>query len=634
MDTVAPLLLGSFKALVLLTAAAGLTRALRRRPARLRAVVWGTALAGALLIPLVAPLLPAIALPLPTLLADLYAPEEQCPIEHTGFGVISTGHSTRTEATTGAPGRELASKLFTVPIENVAISLLALGAAIMLARLGHGLWRMKKTVDTASEICDPDWLASLAHIREQLGCRRHVRLVASQEVDIPATVGLLSPVIVLPTVAATWPHDRRTAVLVHEMVHVARFDWPVRLMARVARAAYWFNPLAWWAVRRLDLELELACDEEVLALGTRPSNYACHLLGIARSVALPPTLATSGVGMARRTHLEERIMTMLKRTTHRRVGMSVLLPAAVLVAAMVPALAAVHPGNPQPRPASPEIKQILTEMEDHEERIEAHVKRIEALELEIQPQIEEIELKMHDQAMADIEERMRPHLERLEEIELDMEPLTDQIAALEDEMQRLEFEIEDGTIQDIERQIHEQLEPLMEQIKSIHIDMEPYHEQMEEIHRQMEPLHLEIEELHKSMEPMHREIEELHESMEPVHERMEEIHREMEPFHEEMEILHERLERAIRNDLVGVLREHLGAVTGPQAPFDEAASRLTEDAHIRVRDDEIRLDASPSEAREILSDLMTPHRVGSHEAFDAAIEGTVKALDPLVIAVE
>ena len=46
------------------------------------------------------------------------------------------------------------------------------------------------------------------------------------------------------------------------------------LAARAACALYWFNPLLWWAVRRLEVESELACDDRVLAAGVRRSDYA------------------------------------------------------------------------------------------------------------------------------------------------------------------------------------------------------------------------------------------------------------------------------------------------------------------------------------------------------------------------
>ena len=68
MDTLLPLVLGSIKALVLLALAAGITLALKQRAARVRAVVWGTAIAGCLVIPMLAPLLPTWTFPVPAAL--------------------------------------------------------------------------------------------------------------------------------------------------------------------------------------------------------------------------------------------------------------------------------------------------------------------------------------------------------------------------------------------------------------------------------------------------------------------------------------------------------------------------------------------------------------------------------------
>ena len=76
MDTLLPLALGSIKALVLLVLAFGITLALKQRAARLRAVVWGTAIAGCLVIPLVAPLLPAWTVPVPAALERYTSPTE------------------------------------------------------------------------------------------------------------------------------------------------------------------------------------------------------------------------------------------------------------------------------------------------------------------------------------------------------------------------------------------------------------------------------------------------------------------------------------------------------------------------------------------------------------------------------
>jgi beta-lactamase regulating signal transducer with metallopeptidase domain/predicted nucleic acid-binding Zn-ribbon protein len=637
MDPTLTLLVDSIKALLLLTVAAALARTLRGRPARIRAVVWGTALAGSLLIPAVAPLLPAWSLPLPVNLTEAGVGSQTSPQSAAPAPLpsVRAGDIALAADALAAPSRPL--RLADLSWRQWLLAGWMLGFAVGLGRFGNGLWHMFRAVSRARQVTDTRRLDALADARERVGCRREVRLLATEDIDIPATVGVLRPVVLVPRQAATWTDERWHAVLLHEVIHVVRLDWPVRMLARIARAMYWFNPLAWWAVSRLDLEQELACDEEVLALGNRASHYACHLLGIARSAVRTPALAVSGLEMARRSQLEERIMTMLKRPHHRRAGTMVLLPAAALVVAMVPAIAAVHPGDSAPRPASSELAQAVTDMRDAESRLEPHLEKIARIEVDIEPQlkiIEQVEGEIDHDAVAAIEDNMKPYLARIEEIQIDMQPMLAQIEALEGQLENVQIHVEDGTLEEVQRQIQEQLEAHMAKIEAIHLDMEPLHEQIQAIHEQLEPLHEQIAEIHVNVEPIHEEIERIHREMAPVHEQIAAIHLEMEPIHAEMERLGDRLHVALRGEVATVLRDHLVAVTGPNAPFTEAAARILEDADVHVEDDMVRVRASRSEARHILSDLLTPHRIGAQSVFDAAIDDAAAAVSPLEIQVD
>ena len=61
-----------------------------------------------------------------------------------------------------------------------------------------------------------------------------------------------------------------------------------QLLAQIACALHWFNPLVWFAAWRLGLERERACDDLVLASGVRPSAYAGHLLEIVTGLLARP----------------------------------------------------------------------------------------------------------------------------------------------------------------------------------------------------------------------------------------------------------------------------------------------------------------------------------------------------------
>ncbi|WP_419937099.1 M56 family metallopeptidase [Candidatus Palauibacter sp.] len=220
-----------------------------------------------------------------------------------------------------------------------------LGCAVSLTSLAAGALRLRTLVRTARPLRDPDWLRQAASTAGRIGIRRNVRLLSSATVATPMTGGLWKPVILLPESALEWSPTQRDVVLAHELVHVRRRDGLRQLMRRVVLALYWFHPLGWLAARRADLASEEACDEEVLALGARPSQYARLLFLLASAhgrrrnvLALP---------IVRPSQLERRIVSILRRQPPRSsVARTAVTVAVVGVAGL--STAAVRPMQPAP----------------------------------------------------------------------------------------------------------------------------------------------------------------------------------------------------------------------------------------------------------------------------------------------
>jgi TonB family protein len=95
----------------------------------------------------------------------------------------------------------------------------------------------------------------------------------------PATFG---SVILLPTDSEHWPIDKRQAVLAHERAHVRFHDGYWSWLAQFHAAIFWFNPLAWWMRRRLEILAETTSDDAVVAARHDPIAYAAMLLDFAR----------------------------------------------------------------------------------------------------------------------------------------------------------------------------------------------------------------------------------------------------------------------------------------------------------------------------------------------------------------
>jgi len=120
-----------------------------------------------------------------------------------------------------------------------ALGIYAVGALGVLLSLALHHWRVRALAARATAVSDPAWTTLLAEASAELGVRRPVRLLCSRDVALPMTFGTRVPAIVVPAAAALWSEDRRRAVLLHEMAHVARYDCLTQTLALVACAAYW-----------------------------------------------------------------------------------------------------------------------------------------------------------------------------------------------------------------------------------------------------------------------------------------------------------------------------------------------------------------------------------------------------------
>ena len=78
----------------------------------------------------------------------------------------------------------------------------------------------------------------------------------------PVVFGFLRPRIYLPV---GMEDGERQLVLTHERVHIARRDYLWKLLAWGAVCLHWFNPFVWLAYRLAETDMEMSCDEAVLA---------------------------------------------------------------------------------------------------------------------------------------------------------------------------------------------------------------------------------------------------------------------------------------------------------------------------------------------------------------------------------
>lgn len=228
------------------------------------------------------------------------------------------------------------------------------GALVGLVVLIVGLWRLRNLAARSQPISVGPWRSITDDIAARYGIRRDVRLLRCPHPTLLATWGFVRPTILLPEGAESWTEDRIHVVVRHELAHILRGDWAVSLTAGLLKAVYWFNPLLWIACRRLRHESERACDDHVLASGISASEYATHLLDVARESALRRHPWSPAIAIAHRSMLEGRVRAMLNGRLNRQPlttftrATTVAAIAVVALSVGVASLSGSTPLNPAP----------------------------------------------------------------------------------------------------------------------------------------------------------------------------------------------------------------------------------------------------------------------------------------------
>lgn len=235
----------------------------------------------------------------------------------------------------------------------VTTALYAVPAAILLFVTFLALARLLALRARAEVLVDGHWLSALARAQRRMGFKHGTALLTSNDLASPISWGLMRPVILLNSRAVEATGEAE-AIIAHELAHVARMDWAKLLLARIATALFWFNPLVWVLAREAHQLREEAADDSVLAADIQDTDYAQLLVGVARHECPGLLLGAHGVAPSK-SSLARRVARVLDATSVRgpvagsfAFGM---FAGAVLVAAPLAALT-FTPAKPKTIPGS------------------------------------------------------------------------------------------------------------------------------------------------------------------------------------------------------------------------------------------------------------------------------------------
>lgn len=224
------------------------------------------------------------------------------------------------------------SELFSISL----FGLWALGVIGWMVVLSKNVVSLRKLKRSATPLLG--YQDCLNQCLEQTKVKRRIKLMASDQISVPMSIGFFQPMILLPTHMIEQLNETElNHVLLHEIAHLKRRDDWTKLLQKLIRSAFFFHPAVWWLDRQLDFEREVACDDWVIQQQQPHKEYALNLIKIAEHSASHQNRLLTSAFFTKKT-LKRRVNMILKKkdqSSHRFGKLQITTIGAILLFAIV-----------------------------------------------------------------------------------------------------------------------------------------------------------------------------------------------------------------------------------------------------------------------------------------------------------
>lgn len=142
-----------------------------------------------------------------------------------------------------------------------------------------------------------DWRIFTKKMAAIIGIKKNVRVLLSNFVSSPVTIGFFKPIILIPVAAVNHLSTQQMeAVLLHELAHIRRHDFLLNIIMNAIQTLLYFNPFVKLFVKTIEREREKSCDEMVVQFQYDRKGYATALLLLekANHISKPLVMSASG----------------------------------------------------------------------------------------------------------------------------------------------------------------------------------------------------------------------------------------------------------------------------------------------------------------------------------------------------
>lgn len=196
-------------------------------------------------------------------------------------------------------------------------------------------------------------------VAKQTGISRKISLWISHHIDVPATIGFIKPIILIPIASINnLSGEQLEAILLHEISHIKRNDFIVNLFTSVIETILFFNPFVVLLSKIIKRERENCCDDFVLQYRYNPHAYASALLKLEQNRVSTLKLGLGAV--SGKKQLLSRIKRIIQGNTEiKQFNYVQKLIALLLVTAIIFSISWLTP------PQNKQVYELVSETESH-----------------------------------------------------------------------------------------------------------------------------------------------------------------------------------------------------------------------------------------------------------------------------
>jgi beta-lactamase regulating signal transducer with metallopeptidase domain/tetratricopeptide (TPR) repeat protein len=169
-----------------------------------------------------------------------------------------------------------------------------------------------------------------------LGIGRSPKLGLSSVLESPALVGIVNPMILFPQwLNEKYDRSQIEWLMRHELMHWMHKDSFGLVLRRVSEILFFFHPAIWWAGRKWEEAMELACDRALLKSEPEAKCYAGHLFRLLENQQTRLKCPVSAGLFATRTQIGKRIAALLSNPLRNPVHLGALSVSALFILAIL-----------------------------------------------------------------------------------------------------------------------------------------------------------------------------------------------------------------------------------------------------------------------------------------------------------